>query len=560
MPDYYLSILLFLPFIGIPFLFLVRSEKWIRITGAIVTFLAFLLTIPLFFEFAVGDSGFQFAHRIRNFLDLGKGGLDYYVAVDGFALLLVAMSTLLFFLSSLSAYSNVKRRVREFYVFLLLVETGVIGVFLSVNLIQFYVFWEWMVLPFAMMVGIWGEEGRVKAAMKYLVFSFTGSVFMLASILVIYFQTSTLDLEELATLPLSVIPANLRFWLFIGFSFAFAIKIPLFPFHTWMPDVHEEAPTVGSVDLAGILLKIGLFAYARIAIPLFPQVFLQYRDFFSGLAVAGILYGAVVALTQNNTKRLVAFSSLSHMGFCILGILTLTEEGVSGGMIQMVNHGFTSGLLFFLLGILHERTGTNELSKYSGIAKSASLLAAFIGLAVFATAGLPGTNGFVGEFLVLIGTFKYNVLFGILAGLAIIFAAGYMLIFAKSLLFGEPNELSQKIRPLNFREVFILSAASLPILVMGIYPEPFLNLVEPSARVVLNVTAEDAIQERNWEGGLRTVERKFTNYRALGRQVSKYEERLPIQKGYGLPDPNRKRNGSKINDVNSVEEEKESNE
>ncbi|TGK07920.1 NADH-quinone oxidoreductase subunit M [Leptospira semungkisensis] len=538
MPQYYLSILLFLPVIGIPFVFFSKSEKWIRSVATLFTFAVFGMTIPLLFEYERAGGGFQFAHHIWNFLDFESGGLDYYVAVDGFALLLVTMSALLFFFSALSAFSNVKHRVREFFILLLLVETGVIGVFLSVNLVQFYVFWEWMVLPFTIMVGVWGEAGRIKAAMKYLIFSFTGSVFMLASILVLYHFTHTLDLEKLAVASLNDIPSDLRFWLFIGFSFAFAIKVPLFPFHTWMPDVHEEAPTVGSVDLAGILLKIGLFAYVRVVIPIFPQVFLEYRNFFAALAVAGVVYGAVVALTQKNSKRLVAFSSLSHMGFCILGILSLTEEGVAGGMLQMVNHGFTSGLLFFILGFLHERTGTNELSKYSGLAKSAPLLAAFIGLAAFASAGLPGTNGFVGEFLVLIGTFKYSLLFGVLAGTAVIFAAGYMLYFAKILVFGEPNSLSSSLSPLNFREKFILFATAAIILVTGVYPKPLLEYLAPSARVVLNSASQQVLKERAFgeqEGSLKTTQKKYINYQTLGANVLSYEERIPSGRSGGIP-------------------------
>ncbi|TGL61419.1 complex I subunit 4 family protein [Leptospira sarikeiensis] len=538
MPQYYLSILLFLPVLGIPFLFLSKNEKWIRTWSSIVTLGAFGMVIPLFLEFIKGDSGFQFTHKIWNFLDLQSGGLDYHIAADGFSLLLITMSSLLFFLSALSAFSNVKHRLREFFILLLLVETGVIGVFLSVNLIQFYVFWEWMVLPFTLMVGIWGETGRIKAAMKYLVFSFTGSVFMLACILVLYHYTHTFDLEELAVNSLNLIPANIKFWLFIGFSFAFAIKVPLFPFHTWMPDVHEEAPTVGSVDLAGILLKIGLFAYVRVAIPLFPQVFLEYRFILAGLAVAGIVYGAIVALTQKNSKRLIAFSSLSHMGFCILGILTLTEEGVAGGMLQMINHGFTSGLLFFILGFLHERTGTNELDKYSGIAKAAPFLAITIGIASFASAGLPGTNGFVGEFLVLLGTFKYSLLYGFLAGSAVIFAAGYMLYFAKKLLFGEPNSLSSSLSPLTLREKFIVIVTAGIIIVTGIFPNTLLDYLKPSARVVLNLTSKQALEERAFleqEGTLKNTKKKFINYRTLGANPPNYEDRISSVKGMGIP-------------------------
>lgn len=540
MPEYYLSLLLFLPVLGIPLLFLSKKETWIRFSASLITFAVLGMTVPLFLEFTKGDSGFQFSHHIWNFLDLGTvGGLDYHVAVEGFSLLLVTMSVLLFFLSALSAFSNVKHRIREFFILLLLVETGVLGVFLSVNLVQFYVFWEWMVLPFTLMVGIWGEAGRIKAAMKYLVFSFTGSVFMLASILVLYHYTGTFDLEKLAVAPLNSIPSDAKFWLFIGFSLAFAIKVPLFPLHSWMPDVHEEAPTVGSVDLAGILLKIGLFAYARVVIPLFPQVFLEYRDFFAALAVAGIIYGAIVALTQRNSKRLIAFSSLSHMGFCILGILTLTEEGVTGGMLQMVNHGFTSGLLFFLLGMLHERTGTNEIKSYSGLAKSAPLLAAFVGLGAFASAGLPGTNGFVGEFLVLLGSLKYNLLLGIFATTAIVFAAGYMLLFAKSLLFGEPNELSSNLSPLHWREKFILFVTGGIIIVTGIFPNPLISYLEPSARVVLNSASKAVLEERAFseqEGSIKnTAAKKFTNYRTLGASVPSYENRIPVIKPNGIP-------------------------
>lgn len=407
------------------------------------------------------------------------------------------MSSLLFFLSTLATWTSITNRIREFYVYLMIVEMSVHGVFLSGNLVLFYIFWEAMVSPMVLMVGIWGEDQRVKAAIKYLIFSFTGSVLMLAGILILYFKTGTIVIEELSTGLLPEIPKNIRLFMFFAFVLAFAIKVPLFPLHTWMPDVHSQAPTVGSVDLSGILLKIGLYGFIRLAIPLFPEEMLEYRELLGALCIAGIIYGAVIAMAQENSKRVVAFSSLSHMSFCMLGILSFTEEGMAGGMLQMLNHGFTAGMLFFMLGMLHERIGNNDISKAGGLSKLLPVFSVFFVIAIFSSLGVPGTNSFIGEFLIILGSIKANVVYGALAATGVVFAAGYLLLFAKRMIFGEPTKNLIEHNDLNLKEWVILVPTVIMIFWIGIYPKPFLKVLEPSVKVALNSASAKVIEDRS---------------------------------------------------------------
>ncbi|MDI7218720.1 NADH-quinone oxidoreductase subunit M [Leptospira santarosai] len=548
-PPYILSIFLFLPLLGVPFLFLSNKVNWLRFIAGSFTLVPFLIIVGLYFEYDPTNSSLQFVDRIWGVVVSGNLRVDYHIGLDGFSLLLCGMSSFLFFLSTLATWTSITNRIREFYIYLMIVEMSVHGVFLSGNLVLFYIFWEAMVSPMVLMVGIWGEDQRVKAAIKYLIFSFTGSVLMLAGILILYFKTGTIVIEELSTGLLPAIPKNIRLFMFFAFVLAFAIKVPLFPLHTWMPDVHSQAPTVGSVDLSGILLKIGLYGFVRLAIPLFPEEMLEYRELLGGLCIAGIIYGAVIAMAQENSKRVVAFSSLSHMSFCTLGILSFTEEGMAGGMLQMLNHGFTAGMLFFMLGMLHERIGNNDIAKAGGLSKLFPVFSVFFAIAIFSSLGVPGTNSFIGEFLIILGSIKANVVYGALAATGVVFAAGYLLLFAKRMIFGEPTKNLIEYRDLNFKEWVILVPTVMMIFWIGIYPKPFLRVLEPSVRVALNSASIKAIQDRTLnsfkETGLngKSVDtvRKYVSYKSLGEEPGRHEERLKgFQSKYALPESVRK--------------------
>ncbi|TGK28988.1 NADH-quinone oxidoreductase subunit M [Leptospira gomenensis] len=543
-PPFILSIFLFLPLAGVPFLFLSNRVVWLRFVAGAFTFVPFLILVGLYFRYDPSNASLQFVDRVRDLVVSGNLRVDYHVGLDGFSLLLCGMSSLLFFLSTLATWSSITNRIREFYVYLMVVEMSVHGVFLSGNLVQFYIFWEAMVSPMVLMVGIWGEDQRVKAAIKYLIFSFTGSVLMLAGILILYFKTGTIVIEELSTGVLPEIPKNIRLFMFFAFVLAFAIKVPLFPVHTWMPDVHSQAPTVGSVDLSGILLKIGLYGFVRLAIPIFPEEMLEYRELLGGLAVAGILYGAVIAMAQENSKRVVAFSSLSHMSFCMLGILSFTEEGMAGGLIQMINHGFTAGMLFFMLGMLHERIGNNEIAKAGGLSKLLPVFSVFFAIAVFSSLGVPGTNGFIGEFLIILGSLKANFVYGALAATGVVFAAGYLLLFAKRMIFGEPTKHLVEVHDLSVKEWAILVPTVIMIFWIGIYPKPFLEVLKPSVKVALNSASLRVIQDREKKEkdlSERPFERKYTSYKTLGEDPDRYEERLKGSPSkFALPESIRK--------------------
>ncbi|QOI35406.1 NADH-quinone oxidoreductase subunit M [Leptospira interrogans serovar Icterohaemorrhagiae] len=551
-PPYILSVFLFLPFIGVPLLFLSNKVNWLRFIAGSFTLLPFLIIVGLYFKYDPTNSSLQFVDRIWGIIVSGNLKVDYHIGLDGFSLLLCGMSSLLFFLSTLATWTSITNRIREFYVYLMIVEMSVHGVFLSGNLVLFYIFWEAMVSPMVLMVGIWGEDQRVKAAIKYLIFSFTGSVLMLAGILILYFKTGTIVIEELSTGLLPEIPKNIRLFMFFAFVLAFAIKVPLFPLHTWMPDVHSQAPTVGSVDLSGILLKIGLYGFIRLAIPLFPEEMLEYRELLGALCIAGIIYGAVIAMAQENSKRVVAFSSLSHMSFCMLGILSFTEEGMAGGMLQMLNHGFTAGMLFFMLGMLHERIGNNDISKAGGLSKLLPVFSVFFAIAIFSSLGVPGTNSFIGEFLIILGSIKSNIVYGALAAMGVVFAAGYLLLFAKRMIFGEPTKNLIEHNDLNLKEWVILVPTVIMIFWIGIYPKPFLKVLEPSVKVALNSASAKVIEDRS-KKTFKSAElndpyhkdvehlRKFTSYKSLGVEPSKYAERLQrYPSKYSLPEPIRK--------------------
>ncbi|HET7903033.1 MAG TPA: NADH-quinone oxidoreductase subunit M, partial [Candidatus Eisenbacteria bacterium] len=399
-----LTIVIFIPLAGALGLVAVpgtepRQQKFVAFVTSLVTF---ALSLGLWFGFdpSAAAPEFQFEQRSPWIPTIGIG---YHVGLDGVALLLVMLTTVLTPIVVLSAWRAVEERVKEFMIALLVLETAMIGTFAALDLVLFYVFWELILVPMYLLIGIWGSQNRLYATIKFFVYTFAASVLMLIAILYVYFHAGgTFDYVD-ARAALQVTPEVGR-WLFLAFALAFAVKVPMFPLHTWLPDAHTEAPTAGSVILAGVLLKMGTFGFFRYAMPLFPEAALEYRSFIAILAVIGILYGALMSLVQTDMKRLVAYSSVSHLGFVMLGLMALSAEGLTGGVYQMLNHGVSTGGLFLLVGMLYERRHTRLISEYGGIAKQVPKIATVFVIVTLSSVGLPGTNGFVGEFLILSGT------------------------------------------------------------------------------------------------------------------------------------------------------------
>jgi NADH-quinone oxidoreductase subunit M len=419
-----LSILLFLPVAGAILVALLPRGREGLVKGAALatTLVVLLLSLPLYFNFQTGAPGFQF-EEIRPWVPAMD--INYHVGVDGISLFLVLLTTLLSALAVLSSWRAITEQVKEYMILMLLMETAMLGVFVSLDLFLFYVFWEASLIPMALLIGRWGGERRVYAAVKFFLFTMAGSALMLIAAIVLYLWGGTSDLPVLLNTP---IPAGMQMWLFAAFALAFAVKVPLFPLHTWLPAAHVEAPTAGSVILAGVLLKMGAYGYLRFALPLFPEAVPAFAPLLSILALIGIIYGALVALAQEDVKSLVAYSSVAHMGFIVLGIFALTPQAVSGAVLQMVNHGLTTGALFLLVGVLYERRHTRLFRDYGGIWAKVPIFGSFFIITALSSVGLPGMNGFVGEFTILLGTFRVNIAYAAIATFGIVLAAWYLLV------------------------------------------------------------------------------------------------------------------------------------
>jgi NADH-quinone oxidoreductase subunit M len=437
----------------------------------------------LLVEFEVGEAGFQFVEQVSWYSDWGVG---WHVGVDGISLLLVALTALLFPIG-LAASTGVKHRVREYAAAMLFLEAGILGVFLCLDLLVFFIFWEAMLVPMYFIIGIWGGERRVHAAIKFFLYTALGSALMLSGIIFLGLAGGeggpTFDFVELLGADLS---RTTQFWLFAAFGISFAIKVPVFPFHTWLPDAHVEAPTAGSVILAGVLLKLGAYGLLRFNLTLFPEAAVELVPVLAVLAVVGIVYGAIVAIVQSDIKRLVAYSSVSHLGFVILGIFALTSHGLQGSVLQMVNHGLTTGALFLLVGMIYERRHTREISQFGGLATVMPRYAAAFLFVAFASIGLPGLNGFVGEFFILIGAYLSLPAYAIVGASGVVLAAVYLL-WAYQRMFTGPVliEENRALKDIGFREVAILTPLLALTLFLGIYPKPALDRIEPSVNRVL---------------------------------------------------------------------------
>jgi NADH-quinone oxidoreductase subunit M len=477
-----LSNLLVIPVIGaIVVAILPRGRTdWQKRVAFVATLFALLVSLPLYFKFVPGDGGYQ-AEEIAAWIP--GLGIQYHLGVDGLSLFLVLLTTLLSAVAILSSWSAIKVQVKEYLILMLLLETAMIGVFVSLDLFLFYVFWEASLIPMALLIGRWGAERRVYAAVKFIIYTIAGSTLMLVGAIVVYLWGGTSDLPTLVeTLTL---PANLQILLFFAFGLAFAVKVPLFPLHTWLPAAHVEAPTAGSIILAGVLLKMGTYGFLRFAIPLFPEAVPFWTPLLSVLAIIGILYGALVALAQEDVKSLVAYSSVAHMGFIVLGIFSGGLQGVSGAVLQMVNHGLSTGALFLLVGVLYERRHTRLLSEYGGIWVKVPVFGAFFLLAVLASAGLPGLNGFVGEFVILLGTFKLNAWYAVFGTFGIVLAAWYLLTAVRRVLFGPLNPANDLLADMTPREVVSALTLTVFFFVIGFFPGLFFDKINPSAEVVM---------------------------------------------------------------------------
>ncbi len=491
-----LTIITFMPALGaLVILFYNREHaRSIRAFALIVTILTFIFSLHLIAHFDSTRPDFQFGIRIPWIPSLG---VDYSMGVDGISLFLILLTTLLSPLAILASWS-IHERVKEYFLFMLLLETGMIGVFSSLDLFLFYVFWEVMLVPMYFLIGVWGGERRIYAAMKFVLYTMAGSVLMLVAIIALYFihgdatGTYTFSYPEiqsaLASGRMMLAPSTERL-LFLAFFLAFAIKVPLFPFHTWLPDADVEAPTAGSVLLAGVLLKMGTYGLVRFSLPLFPQMSHLFAPIISMFAVVGIIYGSLVAMVQPDMKKLVAYSSVSHLGFVVLGIFSFTVQGMEGAIYQMLNHGISTGALFMLVGVIYDRRHTRLIDEFGGLANRMPVYAAVFLVVTLSSIGLPGLNGFVGEFLVLLGTFGANRARATVAAVGVILSAVYMLWMYQRVVWGEiKNEKNASLPDLAGREAVMLIPLLIMIIWMGVYSNHFLRPMDASVMKLMNQT------------------------------------------------------------------------
>ncbi len=483
-----LTILTFLPVAGalLMLIFMRGRPSAYKLTALVTTVITLALAIYLAAQFQSGTADFQFQENVAWIPSLG---ISYHLGVDGISLLLILLTTLLSAVAILGTWNSIKDRGLGFFISLLVLETGMLGVFVSMDLFLFYVFWEIQLIPMYFIIGLWGGARRIYAAIKFFLYTFIGSVLMLVAILAIVWWYSshggTLTFDIL-TLQQAGFSGSIAVWSFAAFFIAFAIKVPMFPVHTWLPDAHTEAPTAGSVILAGVLLKMGVYGMIRFCVGFFPEVAVQAMVPVAILSVIAIVYGAAMSLVQPDMKRLVAYSSVSHMGFVTLGLFTFNMQGVQGAIIQMVSHGILTGALFMMVGFFYDRTHTRLIKDYGGLARPMPVAAAFFSLFVVGSLGLPGLSGFVGEFLILVGTFQYVKVFAVLASIAIILGAAYLLWMYQRTMFQQSNEKWLSLKDLGLREIVTLVPLVGMAVWIGLYPHTFLNMIDAPAQNIIS--------------------------------------------------------------------------
>ncbi len=493
-----LSIVTFVPLVGAALLIAVPrdNEAAIKWVALLTTLVGFAVSLPLVFQFDAANVGMQLVESY-DWVGAKDWGFTLAFGLDGISLWLVMLATFLGPIVVGGSWTAVHKRHKEFFFWVLVLQTFMIGTFLVTNLAAFYVFWELMLIPMFFLIGVWGGEDRIYATLKFFIFTVVGSMLLLAAIFYLYylhhaqFGTWSLDFADLMKLEIGL---SVQTWLFLAMAAGFAVKVPMFPLHTWLPDAHTQAPTAGSVILAGVLLKMGAYGFLRLGMPLFPGAVAEWAPFFMGLSVIGIIYGALVAMVQPDMKKLVAYSSVSHMGYIMLGIFSLNQQGVEGGILQMLNHGISTGALFLLVGVIYERTHTRRIWDYGGLAKVMPVYTVLFVLVALSSAGLPGTNGFVGEFLTLLGAFQWATAesaagvgffmsFGIVAGaaLGVILGAVYLLWMIERVFYGKVLfEKNNHLKDLSVREMAVFAPLVVMIFWMGLFPGNFIDQMEPT--------------------------------------------------------------------------------
>jgi len=500
MSQHLLSLVLFTPLAGMFILLLIPGSRkdlirwWANIAG----FAGFLVSVPLVLRFDRTASGFQMVERYEWIPSLGA---RYIVGIDGISLLLIMLTTLVGALAILSSWSAIDEKVKQYYAMFLLQQTGMLGVFMALDFFLFFVFWEVVLVPMYFIIGVWGGPRKLYAAIKFFIYTLAGSVLMLLGILTLYFQHFkqfgyyTFEIAELMKLEL---PLGLQQWVFWAFFIAFAIKVPMFPFHTWLPDAHVEAPTAGSVILASILLKMGTYGFLRFSLPLLPKASIDpvIVKVLVGLSLTAIIYGALVSLMQQDWKKLVAYSSVSHLGFCTLGIFALNPNGLAGSVIQQINHGISTGMLFLIVGIAYERRHTRLIAEYGGLAHVMPRYATVFAIAMLSSAGLPLLNGFIGEFTILQGAFEANRIWAAFAATGVILGAAYLLwLYQRTMLGQITNPKNLRLPDLNWRELAVFLPLIAWAIWIGVYPKPYFDVLEKPVTEIVERVRPDYFQQ-----------------------------------------------------------------
>ncbi len=487
-----LSLVTFLPLVGALFILVIKGEPEVvarnaRAVALWTSSIVFVLSLFLWTGFDRTTADFQFVERAEW---MPLFGVDYHMGVDGISVLLVLLSTLLTPICILASWDAIRVRVKEYMIAFLVLETLMVGMFCALDFILFYVFFEGVLIPMFLIIGVWGGPRRVYAAFKFFLYTLLGSVLMLIAILAVYFESGTTDIPTLLTygLPLAMQP-----WLWLAFFASFAVKVPMWPVHTWLPDAHVEAPTAGSVILAGVLLKMGAYGFLRFSIPMLPEATAQFTPLIYTLSIVAVIYTSLVALAQEDMKKLIAYSSVAHMGFVTAGMFTLTRQGVDGAVYQMLSHGIVSAALFLCVGVIYDRIHTREIARYGGLVYRMPLYALVFMIFTMGSVGLPGTSGFIGEFLVMVGTFESNTWVATLIATGMILGAAYMLWLYRRVIFGKLTKADlMNILDLNRREVLVFAPLVIMVFWMGIYPASFLEIIGPSVENML----------RNYEASL----------------------------------------------------------
>jgi NADH-quinone oxidoreductase subunit M len=482
-----LSTILFTPIVGgILMLFIPRERADLhRWMGNIFAFLGLAASLPLLWRFNWGPGAPQFQF-VEDLNWIPSVGAHYTVGIDGLSFLMVMLTTILGAISILSSWSAIQKREKEYYILFLLLQTGMLGVFMSLDFVLFYVFWEVMLVPMYFLIGVWGSDRRLYAAIKFFLYTLAGSVLMLLAILAIYFNAHTFSIKTILESPTPLFAVQLQRWLFWGFFFAFAIKVPMFPFHTWLPDAHTEAPTAGSVILAGVLLKMGTYGFLRFSLPMFPDATNQFRSIMIALSLIGIIYGALVCMMQKDMKKLIAYSSVSHMGFCTLGIFALTPLGLQGSIIQQINHGISTGALFLIVGVLYERRHTRLISEFGGLSTPMPNFAAVYLIVTLSSLGMPLLNGFVGEFAILRAAFEVKWQWAAWGVFGVVLGAAYLLWLYQRVMFGNvTNPSNEHLPDLNWREYATLIPLIAFAFWIGIYPKPFFQIAKAPVKQIV---------------------------------------------------------------------------